>query len=79
MARDGCMVFPFVDAFMMLAMAMHGGEWKTYAYNRFKRWCNNAEGFYEWYDCVQGEGHGSRDQLWTAALFIRLYETLDCF
>jgi GH15 family glucan-1,4-alpha-glucosidase len=29
------------------------------------------DGFYEWYDPSTGKGYGAKDQLWSAALYLR--------
>lgn len=60
-------VWPFVSYYAVLALNMMG---------KFREAKEEAEkverlhGFYEWYDPNTGGHHGSRDQLWNAAMYV---------
>lgn len=72
MERDGAVVWPFTNGFLLEAMIKKGGmEWITFAKKEFEKW-NKLEGFYEWYDIKDGKGYGSKNQTWSAALYLRV-------
>lgn len=76
MARDKAVIWPFTNGFMLEAMLMKGGDkWKEVAKKEFNKWVK-LEGFNEWYDIVDGKGYGSKNQAWSAALYIRVAELL---
>jgi hypothetical protein len=75
MDRDNAVIWPFTNGFILNAMIMTGGRWIDVAKKEFSKWCN-LDGFYEWYDIVDGQGYGSVDQVWSAALFLRVHAKL---
>ncbi len=66
-------IWPFVHAYMLLA-ALHAGR-RDLAEEGFHKW-TRLSGFWEYYDPEQGTGHGSEDQMWSAAMYIRVAEEL---
>jgi len=66
-------IWPFIHGFMILA-ALKAGK-KNIASVQFEKW-NALPGFFEWYDPVAGSGHGSSEQLWSAALYLRCVKAL---
>ncbi|MBI4992395.1 MAG: hypothetical protein HZB99_04225 [Candidatus Harrisonbacteria bacterium] len=66
-------IWPFINGFMILALLSSGKIDK--AKKQFKKW-NLLDGFREFYDPVTGKGGGSHDQLWSACLYIRVYNAL---
>jgi hypothetical protein len=76
LARDKCEVYPWVNGFLLLAMLERGREKE--ATELFSQWAHrvDADGFYEWYDVVDGKGHGGYHQGWIAALFLRVYNAI---
>jgi hypothetical protein len=50
-------------------------NWHDFAKIQFENWIC-LDGFYEWYDIVNGKGYGSPNQIWSAALFLRVYKAL---
>ena len=76
MIRDNAVIWPFTNGFMLNSMLMSGDEkWISYATEEFKKW-EKLTGFYEWYDIVDGEGFGSPNQVWSAALYLRVMEKI---
>ena len=72
MDRDKAVIWPFTNGFMMLAMLGSNEEkWKNFAKEQFGKWIK-LDGFYEWYDIMNGKGYGSPDQVWSAALYLRV-------
>ncbi|XWV25762.1 glycogen debranching enzyme alpha-1,6-glucosidase [Tupanvirus soda lake] len=77
MDRDGAVIWPFTNGFMLEAMLNSGSDkWINYAVNEFKKW-EKLDGFYEWYDIVDGNGYGSVNQVWSAALYLRVKNIID--
>ena len=74
MSRDNAVVWPWCSFFMLLAL---GEYYPEKAKLLFQQWSANTKGFYEWYDIVDGDGYGSPDQLWSAALYMRVYDDLN--
>ena len=35
------------------------------------------DGFYEWYDIEKGNGYGSENQVWSAALYLKVEQILN--
>lgn len=66
-------IWPFIHGFMILA-ALKASK-TDIAERQFKKW-NKLDGFYEFYDPTTGKGHGSIDQVWSAALFLRTARAL---
>ena len=62
-------VWPFVTGYAILALLKMGE--RAMAVDQFQKW-NRLQGFYEWYDPKTGEPHGGKQQLWSAALYIRV-------
>lgn len=67
-------VWPYINAFTILALLKVGQ--KNFALNVFNNW-NKLSGFYEWYDPETGKGFGDSEQLWSAALYLRVVQTLN--
>lgn len=66
-------VWPFIHGFMIMAMIKAG--FPDRARKEFDKW-TALPGFFEWYDPRTGNGHGSVDQLWSAALYLRAARAL---
>ena len=62
-------VWPLVDAYAIMALKKMGAN--AMAKKELKK-MENLSGFREWYDPDTGEGHGSRDQLWSAVAYYEL-------
>jgi hypothetical protein len=67
-------IWPFIHGFMILA-ALKAGD-KGTAVRQFKKW-TNLDGFFEFYDPLTGHGHGSAEQVWSAALYLRVQNALE--
>lgn len=67
-------IWPFIHGFMILA-ELKAGE-SELAKTQFEKW-TNLDGFYEFYDPTTGKGHGSVDQTWSAALYLRVAKALN--
>ncbi|AYV85771.1 MAG: glycogen debranching enzyme alpha-1,6-glucosidase [Satyrvirus sp.] len=76
MERDNAVIWPFTNGFMLEAMIYKGGKWLNVAKNEFDKWSQKLAGFYEWYDIKDGNGYGSKNQVWSAALYLRVYNKL---
>jgi len=66
-------IWPFVHHFMTLALIKAGNYQQAQA--KFLQ-MDRLLGFFEWYDPQTGQGHGSPDQLWSAALYLRVLDAL---
>ena len=66
-------IWPFIHGFMILALVKEGKIDK--AKEQFEKW-NQLVGFHEFYDPKTGKGGGSRDQLWSACLYIRCFNAI---
>lgn len=66
-------IWPFIHGFMILA-ALKGAR-TDIAKRQFQKW-SKLDGFYEFYDPTTGKGHGSADQVWSAALYLRAARAL---
>ena len=64
----GEVVWPFVVGFTAMALKKMG--YIEYA-NEMLQKMEQLNGFYEWYDPRNGKGYGAKEQLWSAALYIR--------
>ena len=69
-ATDGVVVWPFVIGSLVLAAIRHR-EYEI-ARDQFQK-LHDLEGFWEWYDPRDGKGYGAREQLWSAALYLRAF------
>lgn len=67
-------IWPFIHGFMILA-AIKAGMYEL-AEQQFEKW-NRIRGFHEWHDSETGEGYGSNEQLWSAALYLRVSEAIN--
>lgn len=77
MKRDKCVNWPFTNGFMILSMLdSNDNKWIQYAINEYDKW-TNLDGFYEWYDIVDGNGYGSTNQVWSASLYLRVNEVIN--
>lgn len=76
MDRDGAVIWPFTNGFMLDAMITKGGpKWIEFAKKEFTKW-DKLDGFYEWYDIVDCNGYGSINQVWSAALYLRVSDNI---
>jgi hypothetical protein len=76
MDRDGAVIWPFIGGFLLSGMITRGGgRWISVAEKEFEKW-EKLQGFFEWYDIVDGNGYGSQDQIWSAALYLRVRQNL---
>jgi len=66
-------IWPFINGFMILAAIKAGLN--DLAKTQFAKW-NQTNGFFEWYDPITGQGYGSKEQLWSAALYLRTAEAI---
>lgn len=62
-------IWPFIHGFMILA-AIKAGKFDL-AKRQFEKW-NKLDGFFEFYNPLTGRGHGSNEQVWSAALYTRV-------
>lgn len=69
-------IWPFIHGFMILA-AMKASAHDV-AVRQFKKW-SNLNGFFEFYDPLTGKGHGSAEQVWSAALYLRIHQAVEAF
>jgi len=66
-------IWPFITGYAILALiCMRRGLWSAEA---LICW-NHLKGFYEWYDPEAGGGLGDREQMWSAALYMQVYDSL---
>jgi glycogen debranching enzyme len=65
---QGVVVWPFVVRFGVMALNKMGCVDEARA---LFRKMTNLDGFYEWYDPSNGKGWGAKEQLWSAALYLR--------
>lgn len=70
---DGVVVWPFVVGFTILAAIKMG--WMEFAGEQFEKF-TRLDGLCEWYDPATGAGHGAKEQLWSATLYMRVYRAL---
>ena len=76
MRRDAAVIWPFIGGFLLSSMITKGGKkWYCIASKEFDKW-EKLEGFNEWYCIVEGGGYGSQDQIWSAALYLRVKQNL---
>ena len=62
-------IWPFIHGFMILA-AIKAGKYDL-AKRQHDKW-NKLDGFFEFYNPLTGRGHGSDEQVWSAALYVRV-------
>lgn len=67
-------IWPFIHGFMILA-ALKAGD-VALAKTQYEKW-NKVKGFFEWYDPVSGQGYGSNEQLWSAALYLCVTQAMN--
>lgn len=67
-------IWPFIHGFIILAALKAGNI--TLAKAQFEKW-NKVKGFFEWYDPESGQGYGSNEQLWSAALYLRVTRAIN--
>ncbi len=67
-------IWPFIHGFMILADLKANRV--DIAKRQFQKW-TKLDGFYEFYDPTTGKGHGSVDQVWSAALYLRVARVLN--
>ncbi|MFA5358245.1 MAG: hypothetical protein WC310_00285 [Patescibacteria group bacterium] len=65
---NGVVIWPFVLGFTVLALIKMGE--KKLAKAQFDKLVA-LDGFREWYDPATGKGYGAKEQLWSAALYLR--------
>jgi len=66
-------IWPFVAGYAILALIKMQRD--RFAESELAK-LTALEGFSEWYDATRGEAKGSRDQLWSAALYLRAFNVL---
>lgn len=64
---QGVVVWPWIMGYTILA-ALKMGD-REFAQEQYKKWLQHP-GFPEWVDPATGKGHGAKEQLWSAALFL---------
>src|SRR3989344_517982 len=62
-------IWQFIHGFMILA-AIKAGKLDL-AKRQFEKW-NKLDGFFEFYNPLTGKGHGSNEQVWSAALYLKV-------
>lgn len=67
-------IWPFIHGFMILAVIKMGAN--EVAIRQFKKW-TNLNGFFEFYDPLTGKGYGSAEQVWSAALYLRVHKAIE--
>lgn len=67
-SQDG-VIWPFIHGYMTLAALKIGRH--DIAERGLAQW-NRLDGFWEYYDPQTGQGHGSPDQMWSAAIYDRV-------
>jgi hypothetical protein len=67
-------IWPFIHGFMILAAIK--AKKIALAKKQFEKW-DKLKGFFEFYDPISGKGHGSSDQTWSAALYLRVEKLLN--
>lgn len=67
-------IWPFIHGFMILAATEAGAI--DLALRQFKKW-QSLDGFFEFYDPLTGRGLGSAEQIWSAALYLRVEKALE--
>lgn len=76
MNKHHAVIWPFTNGFILNAMILKGRQkWYDIAKIQFNKWIH-LSGFYEWYDIENGNGFGSKDQVWSAALFLQVVQNL---
>src|SRR3989344_105288 len=61
-------IWPFIVGYAILALLEMGEQYL--AESQFEKW-QNLFGFCEWYDPNNGVGLGGKEQMWSAALYLR--------
>lgn len=70
MNKHKAVIWTFISGFMIKVMLQFGSEkWKTIATEDIKNW-DKQTGFNEWYDIEFGKGYGSKNQVWSACLYL---------
>ncbi|AYV78861.1 MAG: glycogen debranching enzyme alpha-1,6-glucosidase [Edafosvirus sp.] len=77
MDRDKAVVWPFINGFILRAMIERGDKkWQNVAVKEFAKW-SKLDGFYEWYDIKNGNGFGSKEQIWSSAVYLTMYNNIN--
>jgi len=63
-------IWPFVQGYVILALIKVNK--RRYAREEFIK-LSNLNGLFEWYDPISGRPKGSKEQLWSAALYLHTY------
>ncbi len=66
---DGEVVWPFIVGYSILALLKM--DEVDFAKEQFEKYASHS-GFWEWIDPGTGKGYGAPEQLWSAALFMRV-------
>ncbi len=66
--KQSFVIWPFIHGYAILALAKMGEM--ALAQKAFEEY-TQLDGFWEYYDPKTGKGYGAREQLWSAALYIR--------
>lgn len=66
-------VWPFIHGYAILAL-IHMKEYDL-AKEQMNTW-NKIDNFYEWYNPKDGKGYGDREQMWSAALYLRVVKSI---
>ncbi|MBI4441714.1 hypothetical protein HY639_06105 [Candidatus Woesearchaeota archaeon] len=66
-------IWPFIMGFGIQALDKMGQKEK--AEELFAKW-DKLDGFNEWYDPETGQGHGDKEQLWSACLYLQTAKAL---
>jgi len=67
-------IWPFIHGYAILAL-IHM-EYFDLAKEQMSIW-DRLEGFYEWYNPVNGRGYGEEKQMWSAALYLRAANSIE--
>jgi glycogen debranching enzyme len=71
--KQNGVIWPYIHGFMTLALQKMNAKKST---ERALQQMTNLNGFYEFYNPDTGEGHGSKNQLWSACLYLRCTNTI---
>ncbi len=74
--KQSFVIWPFIHGYAILALLKMGeAELAEKAFSEY----TNLSGFWEYYDPKTGQGYGAKEQLWSAALYIRVAAALGYF
>ena len=71
---DGVVVWPFIVGFTILALRHMNTKMSLAMAVEQEIKLMDLYGFREWYDPATGQGYGAQEQLWSAAMTLRVYE-----